>query len=403
MVHWRRVRGRRSFTLVELMVTIAILGILAAMMMGALAVTRASARQAATKATITKLHNIIMAKYESYRTRRVPLSDQEMQRIAVAYYGLPSNQPLPPHLAALIRLRALRDIMRMEMPERWTDVLNVSTVLIPPATPGPPPTPMPRTSLSWSYYATFYPTWAAAYAAEGTLPVAKQQRLRAIHEHAPSECLYRVVMGCGEDARRQFRAGEIGDTDNDGFPEFLDGWGRPIFFLRWAPGFNDSDVQTNVIPFDRYAYLYTNVVSPPNQEQKTWSYYNASDPPPPSPSASPLSLRQYVAQEDHDPFDPRRVDMALTGDNPYVPRGSRVVPLIYSAGPDHEYGVMSYPMDDPSTGTVNESWVWTWSEHPSTNNTLSAYFMGWGLPMRIDGAWVHFDNIDNHRIEMEAR
>ncbi len=407
--HLRFPAGRRGFTLVELLVTITIMGILAGMVSGALIVTRRSARVAATKATIAKLHNIVTAKHESYRTRRVPLSDQEMCRIAIAYYGLPSP-PLPPRLGALIRLRALRDIMRMELPERWSDVLNNSTVLIPAADPNnpwlpdlnSPPTPMLRTSLGQSYYARFQPVWQPIFNAENGLPVTQQLRLATLHENAPSECLYMVAtMAGGEEARRQFRASEIGDSDNDGFPEFLDGWGRPIFFLRWAPGFNDSDVQLNIIPFDRYEYLLT-VVSPPNQEQQVWNYYNASDPPPPSPNASPLSLRQYLAQQDHDPFDPRKVDMALTGENPYVPRGSRVVPLIYCAGPDGEYGVRSYPVDDLSTNTVNESWVWTWNEHPSTNNTLSAYFMGWGLPMRINGAWVHFDNIHNHRIEMEA-
>jgi hypothetical protein len=38
-----------------------------------------------------------------------------------------------------------------------------------------------------------------------------------------------------------FVPGEIGDTDNggtgDGHLEILDGWRRPIMFLRWAPGY----------------------------------------------------------------------------------------------------------------------------------------------------------------------
>ncbi|HQI77471.1 MAG TPA: prepilin-type N-terminal cleavage/methylation domain-containing protein, partial [Candidatus Latescibacteria bacterium] len=249
----------RGFTLVELLVVVVILAILGGMVSGALIVARSSAREAATRATIAKLHNIIMAKYESYRTRRVPLSDQEMHRIAVQYYGLPAAQPLPTRLGALIRLRALRDIMRMEMPDRWTDVLNGSTVLIPAPDPSnpwipdtsmppDPPTPMLRPSLSQSYYTRFRSVWFPFYSAENGKNVDEQTGLRRLHEHAPAECLYMFITAAGgEDARRQFRASEIGDTDGDGFPEFLDGWGRPIFFLRWAPAFNDSDFQPDVV------------------------------------------------------------------------------------------------------------------------------------------------------------
>tara|TARA_Y100001960_G_scaffold274709_1_gene303822 strand:- start:108 stop:668 length:561 start_codon:yes stop_codon:yes gene_type:complete len=34
-----------------------------------------------------------------------------------------------------------------------------------------------------------------------------------------------------------FREHEKGDIDGDGMPEILDGWGQPIDFIRWAPGF----------------------------------------------------------------------------------------------------------------------------------------------------------------------
>ena len=65
--------------------------------------------------------------------------------------------------------------------------------------------------------------------------------------YAPAECLYLIVtLAGGEDARTQFSADEVGDTDGNGLYEFIDGWGRPIYFLRWAPGFNDSDLQCNI-------------------------------------------------------------------------------------------------------------------------------------------------------------
>jgi hypothetical protein len=55
----------------------------------------------------------------------------------------------------------------------------------------------------------------------------------------PAECLWLCVARSGyePDALEQFRPDEITDRDGDGAKEFCDGWGQPIYFLRWAPGY----------------------------------------------------------------------------------------------------------------------------------------------------------------------
>ena len=58
----------------------------------------------------------------------------------------------------------------------------------------------------------------------------------AVADNAAAECLYMIVMSI-PGAAEQFHASEIGDVDNDGLPEFIDAWGRPIRFLRWPAGF----------------------------------------------------------------------------------------------------------------------------------------------------------------------
>ena len=93
----------------------------------------------------------------------------------------------------------------------------------------------------------------------------------------------------------QFSPSEIGDTDKNGWPEFLDGWGRPIFFLRWAPGCSANHTTGGVV--DGYSDI------------------QSGDP-----------------TKDHDPFDPHRADQAAY----------HLIPLIYSEGAtpgDKDHGI----------------------------------------------------------------
>src|SRR2546430_12380888 len=69
--------GRRAFTVVELLVVMVIIAILSAMVLGALASAYETAKLAKTKATIAKIHNQIAHRWDSYRTRRLPISMQQ--------------------------------------------------------------------------------------------------------------------------------------------------------------------------------------------------------------------------------------------------------------------------------------------------------------------------------------
>lgn len=319
--------GRRGFTLVELLVTIVILGILAGMVSGAVIVARQSARVAATKATIAKLHNILMARYESYRTRRVPIDTSGMT----------------PHQAAQARLLALRDLMRMEMPDRWTDLWDFTNNV-------------PRGPL----YVPGAPTLYQAYVNRCSTVSGGNYVFLPSDNHYPAKCLYLIVMlGGGSDARRQFHAAEIA-TDEDGFSMFIDGWGRPIYFLRGAPGFNDSDLQWNIDPT--------------------------------SPATRAASM-QEAALDDHDPFDTRRVDAAAW----------RLAPLIYSAGLDGEYGLWLKQYDEDRSAAKTYYWANTTYSIITDTKTNQPVLMGQPVPLDAVNtlSTTHFDNIHNHRLEME--
>jgi prepilin-type N-terminal cleavage/methylation domain-containing protein len=238
---------RAGFTLIELLIAISIMGILAAAAVFAMFAAQESARETKTRSTIAKLHGLLMDRWESYQTRRPPIV-------------LPER--VSPADMAKIRVKALRELMRMEMPERWTDITGNAVVLqnAPPAL--------------WQAYQQRY------------LAVKQEKQADPTAQYQSAECLYLIItMGPADEVGgiEQFRASEIGDTDADGMPEFLDGWGRPISFLRWAPGF-----------------------------------------------VAPLSdLQSGDPVKNPDPFDPMRV----------FPEAFALFPLIYSAGPDGRLGL----------------------------------------------------------------
>ena len=175
---------RPGFTLVELMVVIVIISIVASLSLAGLGVARQKSKIDATKATIRKINEPIMEQYESY---------------AVTTTGTT--------IAAMNSdLTTIRQRMVEEMPDDWN---NVNTSL------------------------------AACSTAPGRAYV-KYKATGASADFQSAECLYMVVTrsGFSPGVLENFRPTEVGDADKDGKKEFLDSWGNPIAFLRWAPGFS---------------------------------------------------------------------------------------------------------------------------------------------------------------------
>ncbi len=330
----RRILGRRrGFTLVELLVTVTIITMLAGMALGVLYASREQARIARTRATIAKINRLLMERYESYRTRRVPINTLGM----------------PPREAAERRLNAIRDMMRMEMPQCWNDIIQGPVVF----TPARPPSP-------WSVPA---PSVYRAYQARINLnPPAPDE------PNQSAECLYLILTTGPESAREEFSDLEIGDTDGDGFPEFIDGWGNPIRFLRWAPGIVDSDIQPVVVT--------------------AWSEGSF---------AFDSSLAVEAVKNDYDPFDSRKVDYSVdTGPaGNFPPRSWRLVPFVYSAGPDGAYDL--YDVDELAASNPTA---------PELNYSGNPFYFLSGnqrivnvLGRPLDGRTGWLDNIHNHRLE----
>lgn len=335
-------RPRAGFTLVELLVTIAIIAILASFILGALYGSQEKAKETRTEALVAQLHNVIIDKWEGYRTRRLP----------VATGTTPAN-----------RLVALRKLMRMELPDRYKDLEFDPTSTTPSIV-----VPSQRNA----YRRKIEVMRQRFNTKTGSTDNLNQYLTRIQTNNQSAECLYLIItVGLDADERAVFKARDMGDTDTDGMPELLDGWGNPIEWLRWAPGFV-SDLQ------------------------------------PLNPSTSlPDSL------ENHDAFDPLRLQRDVSpGEKNWPPTtttysppggkpadlppawGFNLVPLIVSPGPDGNagYGLYFLPEAAVDATTLDKD-----------NNPYSRY-------LDTTGAWrwrgeadtsngeVHLDNIHNHLI-----
>lgn len=315
--------GRRSsFTLVELMVVTSIIGVLASALLMAMYGVMEQAKVARTKAQVAKLHEMIMVKWQSYNTRTLRVTLPPLPQPPPP--NPPRRWPVIPETfvdtngngkwdtgepftdqnlntvydsgTARVRLDRLRDLMRMELPDRITDLTDDPAALWPSAMPAP------------SIWQSYRRRADAAIKAKHGATASWMDPTMWTTTHQGAECLYLIVMSIREGDSRgidYFKDSEIGDVDDDGMFEILDAWGRPIEFLRWPAGY-ESEIQ----PRD--------------------------------------------ATVAYDAFDPHHVDTRAT---------YRLIPLIYSAGPDGIYDIVTdsptaihYRVTDPPNDPYH-TWI----------------------------------------------
>ncbi|TWT46817.1 type II secretion system protein [Botrimarina hoheduenensis] len=375
---------RRGLTLVELLVAIAIVAILATLLLGVAARAGRTAREARTKQLIARLHTLVSERYEEYRAQRVELNER-LQNPAN-----PVSASNPPYWFTFLqaargpsvntlnegqqraygRLFALREQQRIEMPDRWSDIALtplVGTVSVINATDLPPNAPpsgydkhprfiAQRTPLNLQHVRRYNALWSR------TNTLTKQTNTLAdVLRNESAECLYLTVMnttGDGE-ARGLFKESDMGDTDGDGAPEFLDAWGNPIGWLRWPAGY-DSDLQ---LSYDRLARLFNE--TPPTGQTAAETMLAALD-----DNHDPLDLFRI----DRTPLDATGALSGFDGNTGAGARGWRLVPLIYSAGPDQDLGLY--------TGLVETS-----------TDTFQQYFAALSDPYNADPGWSSVSDI----------
>lgn len=200
---------RRAFSLVEVLVTVAVILALAAMTMGAVSVASGSGKKVRTRATIAKLDSIIMSQYASYAARSVAATSDAA------------------------RGEALRTLAKGDLPDHWSTVATLAAKAESDLTP---------------HQRAYVAVWKSVDQAQVTA------------SNASPECLFLAVMhgGLADCLDCDSLRIEVGDTDNDGMPEFLDAWNRPIGFVHAPSGLRlpfNSDVNyfSSALPFDPVA------------------------------------------------------------------------------------------------------------------------------------------------------
>jgi prepilin-type N-terminal cleavage/methylation domain-containing protein len=349
ITHHSPLTTRSAFTLVELLVTMIIISILAAITLGALQKAHQAADVAKTRSMIARLHNQIMIRWESYRTRRVP--------IVTSGAG--------PQAAAALRLAGIRELMRFELPERYSDIVDAPVVLAglrKPTSSEVPPwmTPAPTHGGVSAVSSAFLRRYM-----RNTDPISGQPA-KPSEKYEGAECLYMIITMNTEDdfaGAEQFKSKDIGDADGDGMPEFHDAWGQPIEFLRWAPGFV-SDLQ-------------------PSTDGSDGSKFSGSD----------FNLHPRQPNTHHDPMDPLKLQKEAFA----------LFPLIYSGGIDRQTDIARQPYDTSTSPPTPDP---NWRSKAKNNDPYASLHLSspWeyavGAPGDIDGDGDEgsADNIHNHLI-----
>ena len=355
---------RRSFTLVELLIAIAIIGVMAGMVTYSLAGAQRDAKEGRTRGTIQKLNGIVLQQWEEFRYRAVKINVP--QEWLQPQPGLNGRALLSAREGARLRMLALRDVIRMEMPDRYTDLLyppsryrvklNGTTVSYRYADElSPQGVAIPQLYNQLRNYFGYRRVDATVYSGVSMgssypyLPIAETRipgTTKGVpsYDHQSAELLYAIVALStldGGPALEVFRSSEIGDVDGDSYPEFLDAWGAPIRWIRWPAGFA-SDLNV--------AYREPNPASTGNRED------------------TPLAP---------DAMDPLRTDWRWASEEPVL-KPWTLVPLIVSSGADEVFDLVFDPArvvagsssTQPLFSYANE----TWESPPAPGGYGSRYF-----------------------------
>lgn len=431
--------GKKAFTLVEVLAVLVLLSLMAAMVITATDGVTESARETRTKKIIAAIDSVLQEKYQSYRYRPMAVEipdtynpasmDSSATNPEIGFDVLASE-------AARVRMMMIRDLQRMELPDRLSDIGSAPMLIRAAASPilrNGTTDAILSTRADKSQRRMFPVSWYnsnATYASSNdNVPgkmAAYRERIQAIESlsgntfnfTSPStaqlanqgaECLYLIMATSyvsGAPAVNVIPAANIGDTDNDGLLEILDGWGRPLGFIRWPVGYFDFEASLDrSVPDDfdlfRTDYAYVVDTSISTDAIPTDVLAATAD-----PNLKPWSIRPLIFS-----FGPD--GNAGIATNPFTPAGAEQTNFSY------QDTAWNWPVDANHYGTqeflgrARGSLATTYANHPYPDPYLRKFVEDNGgagftgrLPGQVlgaTGATNVADNITNYQLQATPR
>lgn len=242
---------RTAFTLVELLLVIAIILVLTTLALGVMQSAQDDARESATLNRISTIESLLQQELENYEVRRMPISNGEL----LAYVNEAGNGGTAAGAPVIVRAKNLRrrilaEIIRAEMPtfvETTPGVFgrNLDLGVFPSANHVPLTAVAPFNTTFGDWLATNYPNapTSGPYAGYPTLATLLTQRTPSRVNYwaqynfagttllEPGEYLYKILELIdidGSSGIEMVGPNAIGDNDGDGHLEILDAWGRSM-------------------------------------------------------------------------------------------------------------------------------------------------------------------------------
>jgi prepilin-type N-terminal cleavage/methylation domain-containing protein len=224
---------RRGFTLTELLIVISIMATLATLAVYAVAGAQEDAMETRAEAQIDRIGRFLEDRWEEYYSRRLPFRYEDM-----------FSGPYDRNQVQILQNLAMVELIKVEFPQSQQDLVQ-----------------FPKRDFRIAYppnVMTNTPGWMAF-----TSPTKRDQMCRKFGMGTPAngiypgntawsntyeqaECLYMILLTTSDLGQRGtdlLRNGEVGDLDNDGFPEVLDPWGEPLVFFTNAVAGTPSDLK----------------------------------------------------------------------------------------------------------------------------------------------------------------
>ena len=207
---------RDGFTVVELLVVITIIAIVLTISITVVGNTLQNARTDATRATIKKIDSLMKDRIEAFG--RLKFDDQA--EAAQTYFN--ASTPGGTVGSGLAAILAHKVAFQGLLPQKMLDTYGLDQVA-------------GTTTVSGQPLGLDAPiaTLIAQKIASGEYNQTNHDQVTESSELLYMALLEDTQVGNSAAGLATFTTSEVGDTDNDGLKEFIDGWGQPLQFYRW--------------------------------------------------------------------------------------------------------------------------------------------------------------------------